>query len=299
MTLITRQRVLGAKAEGTPGTAETLNAATGVMNCYDHQFTPDVPMSERPSQGTYDAPLVSIPTTRAAGISFRTDLAGESSGTEYWIDNLLAACGFSVSSQTATANGSACTTTATVGIFQDGILKQIAGAQGSVSIPFVVGEPLYGNFDMRGKLSTPSDATLLTPTYSTKKPQRVAGATVTLASSALPFKTGSINIQNTMAMVPKASDDTGYDHTQITLQRITVSLDPEADLVANRDDWGDLFAGNTGTFSMQVGDADDRLTFTIPGLQKTGVEDGDRDGVLTHNLTLLHTGTSPMTIVSA
>lgn len=299
MTLITRQRVVAAKAEGTPGTAETLNAATGVMNCYDPQFTPDVPMADRPSQGTYDAPLASIATTRAAGLTLRTDLTGESSGTEYWIDNLLAACGFSVSSQTATANGSACTTTTNIGIYQDGLFKQIVGAQGSVTIPFVVGEPLIGEFDFMGKFPTPTDETMITPTFSTKKPQRVASATITLGGSTLSFKTGSINIENTRAMVPKDSDVTGIDRTQITQQRITVTLDPEAALVATRDDYGLLFAGTPGDFSMQVGAVDDRLTFAIPGCQRIEVNDGDRDGIFTHPLTLLHTGSSAMTIVSA
>lgn len=296
--LITRQKVVAVKAEATPGTAETLANANGVMNCYNSEFTPDLPTEDRPSQGTYDAPLNSIQTTRAGNISFDFDVLGGASAP-YWFSNVLVQCGFSVSSLTATAVGSANTSASTVAVYQDGLRKQIFGAMGNLTIPFTVGEPLMANVDFRGKYSAVSDQTLLTPTYLTTDPPRVASATITLASGALNFKAGTITIENNITLRPDNTDDTGYRVAAITQQRVTVGIDPEAALVATRDDYGDLLSNAVGTFSMTVGSSGNQVAITIPGCQKIEVTDGDRDGILTHPLNLLHTGSTAMTIVSA
>lgn len=298
MTLITRQKVLAIKAEDTPGTAETLANANGVMNCYDTEWVPDLPTMDRPSQGTYDAPLNSIQTTRAGNVRFRTDLLGGSSAP-YWFTHVLTQCGFSVSSLTASANGSSNTSTSTVAMYQDGLRKQIAGAMGTFTMPFVVGEPLMGEFDFRGKYSSVSDQTLLTPTYLTTDPPRVASATITYDSDQLYFKTGTLTVENSLKLRDDDSDVTGFEKCLITQQTITIELDAEADLVANRDDYANLLANNVGTFTMTVGTSGNQLVFTVPNCQITGLGDGDRDGILTHNLTLLHTGSTAMTIVSA
>lgn len=299
MPLITRQKVLGIKAEASAGTPETLNAATGVMNAYDTEFTPDLPVFERPSQGTYDAPLNGVQSTRAGSISFRFDLLGDSSSAPYWFDNVLIPCGFSVSSQTATAVGSANDSTATVGIFQDGLRKLISGSMGSLTIPFTVGEPLIGQAEFTGKYEDTTDATILTPTYLTADPPRVASATITLGGSALKFQSGTLTIENNVVLRPDNSDSTGFFAAAITQQRITVELDPEAALVATRDDYGDLLANSVSTFSLAVGTSGNQLTFTIPNCQKIEVSDGDREGIMTHPITLLHTGSTAATIVAA
>ena len=299
MTLITRQKVVAVKAEGTPGTAESLASANGVMNCYNSAFTPDLPVYDRPSQGTYDAPLNSIQTSRAGNISFDFDVIGSSSAAPYWFSNVLVQCGFSVSSLTATAVGSSNTSTSTVAIYQDGIRKQIAGAMGNLSIPFTVGEPIMANVDFNGKYSATSDQALLAPTYLTTDPPRVASATITLDGSALNFKSGTINIENDVVLRPDDTDDTGFIAAAITQQRITIEIDPEATLVATRDDYGDLLANNVGDFSLTVGSGGNQIVTTVPNCQKIDVQDGDRDGVMTHPLTLLHTGSTAATIVSA
>jgi len=299
MPLITRQKVVAVKVEGTEGTAESLANANGVMNCYNAQFTPDLPVFDRPSQGTYDAPLNSIQSTRAGNISFDFDLLGSNSAAPYWFSNVLVQCGFSVSSLTATANGSENTSTSTVAIYQDGIRKQIAGAMGNLSIPFTVGEPLQGSVDFRGKYSATTDQTILSPTYLTTDPPRVASATIELGGSALNFQSGTINIENNVVLRPDDTDSTGYIAAAITQQRITVELDPEATTVATRDDYGNLLSNAVSNFVMTVGSSGNQLVITIPNCQKIAVSDGDREGIMTHPLTLLHTGSTAATIVSA
>jgi len=186
-----------------------------------------------------------------------------------------------------------------VAIYQDGIRKQIAGAMGNLTIPFTVGEPLQGNVDMRGKYSATTDQTLLTPTYLTADPPRVASATIELDGSALNFQSGTITIENSVTLRPDDTDPTGFLVAAITQQRVTVEIDPEATTVATRDDYGDLFEQTPfGDFVLTVGTTGNEITITIPNCQKIAVTDGDREGIMTHPLTLLHTGSTAMTIVS-
>ncbi len=298
--LITRTRLVAVKQEGTSGTAETLNAATGVMNCYDPQFTPELPMADRPSEGTYDAPRPSIQTSRGGRVGFRFDCIGGNT-VPYWFENVGVPCGFSynASSKTLTSNGSENDTTSTAGVFQDGMLKNIVGAMGNLTMPFTTGEPFIAEVEFMGKYAAPTDTTIVSPTYETTLPQRVASSTLTLGGYSPDISTGRIVVENSLKLREDITDSTGFAYCVITQQRITMEIDPEALLVASRDAYGLLLDGTTATATLTIGSGANVLTITIPGMQHVEVEDGDRDGILTHPITLLHTGTSAMTIVSS
>lgn len=299
--LITRKRVLGLEVEGTAGTAETLLAADAVMNVYDHQYTPQITLYDRESQGTYDAPLNSVTTDQAARIGFKFDCLGDNTTAPYWMTDLAICCGFSLDTVTLTANGSSNTNTATLGIYQDGKLKRIAGAMGSLRFPFTINEPLMGEADFLGKYVAPSDATLLTPTHETKTPPRVGGATLTVGSYTPIFASGAIVVENELKLREHAGggESTGYLSTLIVNQRITVELDPEEELVATKDWYGELISGTTATLTLTVGEDDNQVIFTVPGCRPIDVNDADRGGLMTNGLTLLHTGSTAMTIAGS
>lgn len=293
---ITRTRVLGLEAEGTTGTAETLLAADAVMNVYDPEFTPQITSFSRQSQGTYDAPLNSVTTDRAGRITFRFDCIGDNTTAPLWMSDLAICCGFSLDTVTLTANGSRNANTATVGIYQDGLLKRIAGAMGTLRFPFTINEPLIAEADFLGKYVAPSDASILAPTHETKNPPVVGGATLTIGSYTPTISTGAIVVSNELKLREDVSDSTGYLATCIVQQTITVELDPEAEAVATKDWYGELISGTTATLTLTVGSDGNQLIFTVPGCQVNEAADGDRGGIFTHPVTLLHTGTDAMTI---
>lgn len=299
MPLIKRKKVFGIKAEAVSGTAETITASHATMNAYDVEFSPELPVENRESQGTYDAPLQNVQTTRAGRITGRVDLIGGTPTAPEWYSHLALACGFSVSTLVATANGSENETTVTATVHQDGVRKKISGAMGSLTIPFEVGKPLIGNFDLLGKYEATADEAILAPTYITTVPARVASATLTIGAYTPKISVGSINIENELKLREDITDSTGFCNTIIVNQRITVDLDNEADLVANRDAYGLLLAGTTATLTLSVGSGGNALAFSIPGCQHIEVNDGDRGGIMTHPIKLLHTGSSAMTITSS
>ena len=108
--LLGRKTVLGAKAETTPGTAESLTVAEAAFVAYDVAISPTVDMLHRPRQGGFgEHAAVAGPALGRA--SFRLDLAGAgSSGSPVpgWADTLLPGCGL-VKTAAVTTNISAAT----------------------------------------------------------------------------------------------------------------------------------------------------------------------------------------------
>lgn len=293
--LITRQGLIALKTESTPGTAESLANADGAINCYDPSYTPDITMSERPSQGTYDANLPSVPGARMGRIGFRTDYFGLS--TSLWFSRILPHAGFTISSLTATAVGSASTSTATVAYYLDGKRHQLVGAVvSSLQIDFERGNPIYMAVEYVGKYAAITDTALLTPTYPSDLPLRLAGGALTFAAAAMPAFSGNIRIENAFAMRPSPSDATGYLHAQITRQTITAELTVESALEATRDDFAEWLASTTGSLVLSDGAS---FATTIPGMQRTNVQPGDSEGIANLTIPFLHTGSSAASIAVA
>lgn len=291
--LISRQSLVALKTESTAGTAETLANADAAINCYDASYTPDIPMIERPGQGTYDANLESIPGARMGRISFRTDAFGASSSA-LWFARMLVHAGFSISSSTATAVGSANVSAATVSVYVDGMEHSLAGAViSSLQIDFERGAPMFWSAEYVGKYAAPTDTALLTPTYPVNVPDRFASGNLTLAGSAVPTFSGSIRIENQVAMRPDPTDATGYLHAQITRQTITAELNTEADLVANRPDLALLLARTEMDLVLT---SDASLTVTVPNAQRVNVQNTDNEGIFSRTLSLLHTDSTAATI---
>lgn len=293
--LITRQRLVALKTESTAGTAESLAGADAAINCYDTTYTPEINMGDRPSQGTYDAPLPSVPGARMGRIGFRTDFFGGDNAA-LWFARILPHAGFTVSSLTATAVGSASTAAATIAAYVDGGYYQLAGAVvTSLSIAFERGEPIYSTVEYQGKYADPTDVALLTPTYPTDPPERFASGNFTLGGTELPTFSGTIDIANTVEMRPDPTDATGYLHAQITQQTITANLVAEAALAGTRNDFTAWTGSTTQTLALTTADS---CVVTLPGMQRTNVQTGDSNGILNRTLEMLHTGTSAATIVS-
>lgn len=293
--LITRQRLVALKTESVAGTAESLANADGAINCYDPSYTPEINMGDRPSQGTYDAPLPSVPGARMGRIGFRTDFFGGDNAA-LWFARILPHAGFTLSSLTATAVGSASASTATVAAYMDGGYYQLAGCVvTSLSIAFERGEPIYATVEYQGKYANPTDVALLTPTYPTTPPERFAAGNFTLGGTELPAFSGTITIENTVEMRPDPTDVTGFLHAQITQQTITASVVVEAALASVRNDFTAWTGATVATLALTTADG---AVVTVPGMQRTNVPTGDSNGILNRTLELLHTGSTAATIVS-
>ncbi len=283
MPLLRKFRVLSAKIETTPGTAEALGAADAAYHCYDCEMNADITVSDRPntgSFGTLEAPLEGHMGTA----SFKISMYGDSGSVPAWMDTFFPACGLvktgSVFSPVAAAPGSQ-VKTLTIGMYEDGIYKQLRGCAGTFSISCPTATMSEISFTFTGIWSFPSDVSIIAPAYPDALPYRGAG-------SGTPFSFGSwqpcissfsMDLGNNVVMRPCTTDVSGFASAIITDRNITASFDPESALVADYDIYGDWESGTQRALTYMLEDADGGIKFDINKAQVTTITSSDRDGV--------------------
>jgi len=179
-----------------------------------------------------------------------------------------------------------------MGLIEDGIAKRLSGCRGNWSMEANVGEPGVMTFEFQGKSEAPLDQSLIdesTITFESKVPP-------VLLSSALIFGTegdgdsgsdysprfGSIgfNLNNDVNPRIDANNATGILEMLITARAASGSFDPEIDLEASYSILANFRAGTIMRSKFNVGTAaGNRFYCTIPGMQATGLNTGERAGV--------------------
>lgn len=288
MPLLKDNRILAAKIESVAGTAVSLSASDAGMNVYNVTFSADIPMSERILQGSMSR-LAGIPGARAAKCAFSLDAYGSgSAGTApVWASTLLPACGFA-----ATTGGSyglvssfSAMKCLSMGVYEDGLLKQLHGAMGTFKIAGEDGKPLRFDFEFTGVYTSTTDVALISPTYPSRVPPAFLGATLTIGSYTPVVSKLDIDLGNNVSLRQDVTNAAGYASAAIGARKVSGSCDPEAVLVASYDAYGTWLGGTTAALTVSVGSSGDAINITAPALQLTSVNEGDRDGIQSHDLT--------------
>ncbi len=200
-TLVTRQRVVAAKIETTPGTAISIAAADATIPTYDMALKYTIPPNLRPSPGSSSS-LPHIPGARSGECTFQTHLSNSGTVTApVWASTHMTACGMALNTATLnTVTGSASANTLTIGLYQDGRLKTISGAAGGFVIKGVAGNPITIDWTFTGKYEVPTATALITPTYAVPVIPRFAGATITINSVAYTISEFELDSGNTTTL---------------------------------------------------------------------------------------------------
>jgi hypothetical protein len=300
MPLLARKTVIAAKAEGTPGTAETLTAAEAVFFAYVEPgaFTENIPILDRPSMS--GGQHAAAHGGRQGSITFEVDLAGKgASGVPSWASVLLPACGGSLA--VATYSFGYTVAPITLALYIDGMVRKLIGAVGTFAINLTAGQPGRVRFTFVGKIAADADATLLAPTYESVQPPRWASNAYTIGAVAVKASTLTVDLGAATKMLEDPADAAGFSYGAVTDIRPTAQTDPEAVVVATKDWYMILTGVTTSALSCAVGTAANN-TITIAGtVQVVGANTGSRDNVVTRNLDLRfvwtgQTSTSPFTI---
>lgn len=292
MPLIMRRRILAASVEATPGTAETLDATDAAFNAFDVVINPVVNFASRQGQSALSS-RTGVPGAEAAEISFFVELTSDGSqASPAWAAALLSGCGmqealdvWTFDSRPPEASGSNANTL-TIGVYEDGVLKQMAGAMGNGVLMFVDGEAARMEFTFKGKWLAATDVALIAPNYPVVSPIRVLGATFTIGGGAMPAtQQFSIDLGNDVQMREDNTDATGF-HSAVIVARNTVGqFNPEAALVATHDAYGDLLGRTTGALVYNInGGTNNKVQVAAPVLQFTGVQERDRNGLATDEI---------------
>lgn len=284
--MLSRQTIFGCKSETTTGTAEALTAAECVFNAYNHQIRATIPRFRRPGQGTSLGQLPQVPGSRMGEITVETDLCGAgAAGQPQLATPLLLSAGFSASSGTYTPqSGNASYTTITAAVYQDGRFKSIAGAVSDLVIRGTAGGVARMFWRIQGIWQAPTATALVTPTWPTVVPPRVASATFTIGGTA--YKLGDFELALNNVITPRLDGTTvsGFHSFCVSDHDYTFRCNLEA-ATAN-DFYATHLAGTEAALVLTIGSASNNtIAISAPKMQLMDPpQDVDAGGVIQDQL---------------
>lgn len=288
--MLTRRRVIAAKVEVTEGTAIAVTVADAGIIAIDPKFDLDVKMYDRANVMLNSlSKLPSVPGAKMGKISFSAELKG--AGVAYSalikpaIGLYLRACGFAetivttVGSETATyVPASTGVPSLTISMYDDGMIKTIAGARGTVKFDSKLGEAVIASFEFQGIYSAVAAGAMISPTLEASVPPVLINANLTIGGAAAICESFGIDMGNQVAMRTSINAATGYISAIINDRKPTAKLDPEmaTDSVA----YTNWLAGTPVALSVGplANGNYNKFTITAPKLITTKVGEADRNG---------------------
>lgn len=285
--MLRRKRVLAAKIESVPGTAESLAGTDAAFNIYNPMIQPNFPFETREGQGGFGY-LPSVVGGKSGTATFRTMLEWDGSDTEpSWADTFFPACGWVKSGGTYTPRTEAPGSnvkTLTIGVYADGKLRRLAGCMGSFVVTLPTGRPGFIDWTFTGAWVGETDQAIITPTYPTALPMRFASGAAELNDVVLRIESATINSGNEVVLREDPATDSGFFTALVTNRRPTVTLNPESVTVATQDRMGILLASTEYALELDVGgpegtSSDAVLSFDAPKAQIINNQEGDRNAI--------------------
>lgn len=291
MPISSRLRLFCAKVESALGTAETLNAATGVANIIEMGRTNNSKFVQVPAQNSFGQ-RKGMATSRMGSMNFSLFAHGlGSSGLPYWA-NWLTGCGGVFAAQVLAPvadNAVGLTCGIYRGLSTAAILQSIKGAMGSAVWNLMAGEPCRIDFSMTGVQVPDATVTLPTVTHPTTTPPNCTANVITIGGTEYIIDSLIFDMGNTVSMRQAAGasgGSAGYLSAWIPNRMPKVRISPEA-LPLSTKDWEDVFYSNTTVaLSAAIGSASNNtITIAAPALQLSAPPgDGDREGIYTRSL---------------
>lgn len=297
MPLLRRKSVFAAKVETTIGTAESLSGTEGVYNAEDFIIQPNIAMTRREGQGGFNY-LPGIPEGMIGTCTVKMGMSYNGTDIPSWASVLLPACGWVDSAGTFSPKTEAPGTnvkTITIGHYKDGKRSLLSGAMGTFKIMCETGKTAFIEFTFTGKYSSnETDTALITPTYPTVLPLRFAAGALTWNSVALCTSSVEVDAGNSVIMreCVNGSDRSGYVSALVTNRAPVITADPESVLVATQDRDAKWLTSTAEAFSMQIGSSGSAITIAAPKAQLENKQQGNRNDMLTDDLTWLATAGS-------
>ncbi len=285
--MLTRREVIAAKVETTYRTDASPGAGDAVY-VINPSYSSEANMIERSAgvKGSI-APFQDIYGGRLAGIAF--DVEVKHSGTVDTapeIGTLLKGCGFgeTVNASTSVVYEPVSTgfDSLTIYYYQDGKLKQLVGARGTVSFSGAAGGLLIASFAFVGHDDGITDTAIISPTYDSSVPQPFLSAGFDWAgegSTNLSLENFSLDMGLELSKPKDMNEANGYGEILVTSRKVTGTFDPLDVLDATIDFYSQWEGGTLGAISFDIGTAGgNQVAFSMPKSYITGISEGDREG---------------------
>lgn len=239
------------------------------------------------------APLKPLYAGALMSIKFDVEIKGSgAAGTAPELGPLLTACGMSETVVAVTSvaykplSNASAHKSLTMWVYQDGRLIKVTGCRGQVSGANNLGECGKLSFVFVGHFASNTDTSIVTPTYLTTVPVPLIG---------IPFVVDSLNavitklawdLGNELAKPGNMAAADGFGEVRISGRKTVVSFDPEQAVKATYDwinKWqtGAAVALDSGLVG---GSAGNRFKLTMPAITYVEIGNGDKSGILTHEI---------------
>lgn len=286
---------LAGKAENTEGTKISCNN-TDMILAKNVLFSPVIDQYQRDLlRGTFSRDM-SLSGKRSASVSFEVELVGSGNvGVAPAWGRYMQGCGFN---QTISGNNtvvtyspltSNMTNSMTLEVYQDGVIKRLWGARGTLNLSIESGKPGLLKFVFEGSDFEVVDGALLTPAYPTTTPPVFMGASLLLDTYAAILSKVEFTLDN--VLVKRESINSNSDHlsTLITGRNPKGSMDPELVAVSGNNSY-DFYGkwktpGTLGSLAFSAnGGNGNIITITMPKVRYAAIADQDRTGLRTLGL---------------
>jgi hypothetical protein len=300
MALLTRKRLILAKAEATYGTDPTPTGSANAILVRNLDIVPlqsDIVQREliRPYLGNYEQLLAQ---TRVQ-VSFEVELAGSgAAGTAPAYGPVLKACGLSETVVATTSVTYAPVSTSfssvTIYFYQDGIRHIVTGARGTFTLNGQVGAIPTIAFTMTGIYNAPTDKALATPTYANQATPLIFKNGNTTSFSAFSYSGAlqsiDLNLGNEIVYRELIG---GTKEVLITDRKPAGTMSIEAVLLATKNYFTVSTGSTTGSISFQHGaTAGNIATLTMAQSDLADASYADLNGIAMLNLPYVATPTA-------
>ena len=301
--------LVAAALDPTTGTVYTGEALTGVATvdpssafvASEVKVKPTVEMVDRKIINNSFSTPAGVPGKKYIEATITVELAG--SGTAAtppaWA-NLFEACGCekeATSDYVSYRLGNS-EKTATIYFWLDGSLIKLVSGMGSAKINLTAGDIGKVEFTFKGLYVTPEDVTQPTNTPTSPLPPIVKSAGLSIGGYSPVAQSVSLDFGNDVKLRENINAPDGYSFAYIADRSPNGSIDPDAFSRGAHDVWAKLESGSTESLELTVGEtAGNKVKISCPAIQYTGVEFGDRDGLLTMPLNFKCTGSPEIEII--
>lgn len=282
--LLSRKRVIKVKIETTKG---VYVAGDQALLVFDLDINPTAPYIERRGSGLYLGQTTpGVIGERSGKCSFKIEMrSAGSAAADLGVAILLQACGFAKSAEVYSVHSLfSAQKTISVDVYEDGVLKSLAGCMGEITFEGQIGQLLFLNVELQGRWITPTDSALPAYAPGATLPMKLQGGAFSMATVAKKITKFSLRMGNKVVLVRDvnnigATSDGGIAYAMITDFDPTVSFDVEADTVAGKPFYTQWIDSTEAAISMSLNDGAYKATFALPKVQYKEIKSNDRDGV--------------------
>jgi len=172
----------------------------------------------------------------------------------------------------------------TLYMHKDGVLHEMPGSYGTFEITAEAGNFATVKWTFTGSYEAAIDDPNPAPNFETTLPEQVQLARLWVNQFNAIVQRFTYNQANDIQIRPDVSSSDGYNGTRITSRKPEGGIDPEADLVANNDFWGQFAAATRMPLQMRVGmDVGNTVWMIAPNTQYSGMTYQDRNGIMAYD----------------